>query len=569
MLPLLDAFIMVGMFASNNKPSRRSVRGTKKAASASSRSRGRTSTTEDASSFSRSSYASKSNRAHQGTSAYSAAKYGSSTRKGAGSSYRSASGGGYVPATPAAANSQYSRKADSLGEAALQRSRQNKARRKRIALMSVLVVVVLLVGGVGAAWAYISQVDSALKENLDEDLLNSLTATDTASDPFYMLLIGVDKSQAREESGSVGGIYRTDSMMLARIDPQDKKVTLISVPRDTRVMLEGHGYQKINAAYAFGGASGAIDAVSELAGVPINHYAEIDFDGFEAVVDALGGIEVNVPMEIDDSKAGGHVDAGEQTLNGKEALILCRSRHAYDEYGDGDSYRAANQRLVLSAIMDKVMSSDVATLTSTVSTLAEYVTTDYSVTGILGLAQNMMGIDVSENVYTASVPTESAYEDGVWWEVLQENEWDTMMERVDQGLSPTEEAKVDKATGVTMSSAGDGGSSNKSADSSKKSSAKSSNSLSEASIAVRNGSGISGVAGQAAQLLTAEGASVDTGNADSSDYSKTLVIYDDDSQKDTAQTIADILGVGEVKKNDGTYRMTKDYLVVVGSDWEA
>lgn len=560
------------MFASNNKPSRRSVRGSKKAAAASSRSRNY-GAGEDARSFSRSSYAHDSSHgsrgASQGTSAYSAAKYGSSTHKSAGSSRRAASSGGYIPATPAAANSQYSRKADSLGEAALQRSRQKKAKRKRIALVSVLVVVVLLIGGVGAAWAYINQVDSALRDNLDEDLMSSLTATDTASDPFYMLLIGVDKSEAREKDGSMEGIYRTDSMMLARIDPREKKVTLISIPRDTRVVLEGHGNQKINAAYAFGGPSGAIDAVSDLAGVPINHYAEIDFDGFEAVVDALGGVEVDVPMEINDSKAGGHVDAGEQTLNGKEALILCRSRHTYDDYGGGDFYRAANQRLVLSAIMEKVMESDVATLTSTVSTLAEYVTTDYSVTGILGLAQSMIGIDVSENVYTASVPTESSYEDGAWWEILQESEWHTMMDRVNQGLSPTEETKVDKATGVTMASAGDGGSSNKSADSSKASTNKSSNALAKESIAVRNGSGISGVAGQAAKLLTAEGASVDTGNADSSDYNKTLVIYDDSSQKDTAQAIVDILGTGEIKQNDGTYRMTKDYLVVVGSDWEA
>ncbi len=559
------------MFASNNKPSRRSVRGSRKAANASARSN-RRSSKEDINSFSRSSYGSQSSHqasrgSHQGASAYSAGKYGSSTRTGTHGS-RHTSTGGYIPSTPAAANRQYSRRADSLGSAALQRSRQKKAKRKRIALVTVLVTLVLLIGGAGAAWAYINQVDSALRDNLDEDLLNSLTATDTASDPFYMLLIGVDKSEVRESTGSLDGTYRTDSIMLARVDPQNKTVTLISVPRDTRVTIEGHGEQKINAAYAFGGPSGAIDAVSDLAGVPINHYAEIDFDGFEAIVDALGGIEVDVPMEIDDSMAGGHVDAGLQTLNGQEALILCRSRHAYDDYGDGDSYRAANQRLVLSAIMEKVMESDVATITSTVSTLAEYVTTDYSVTGILGLAQSMIGIDVSENVYSAAVPTESVYENDVWWEVVQKTEWEAMMERVKQGLPPTEETEVDKSTGVTMSSAGDGGTSGGSSDSSD-ASASTANSLKDVNIAVRNGSGVSGVAGKAAQLLTSEGASVDTGNADSSDYSKTLIIYDDSSQEQTAQTIADILGAGQVKQNDGTYRMTKDYLVVVGADWQS
>ncbi len=153
------------------------------------------------------------------------------------------------------------------------------------------------------------------------------------------------------------------------------KLRLFPIPRDTQVTIGNHGTQKINAAYAFGGPSGAIDAVSKLAGVPINHYAEIDFDGFKAVVDALGGITVNVPMEINDDMAGGHVDAGEQTLNGEQALILCRSRHNYDNVGDGDSIRAANQRMVISTIMKKLMDSDVATLTNTVNTLAQYITT--------------------------------------------------------------------------------------------------------------------------------------------------------------------------------------------------
>lgn len=559
------------MFASNNKPSRRSVRSSAKTSAVSSRTRRRVKE-ESVDSFSRSAYGSGDNShvassTPSGARAYRASRYGSSTHAG---TRASRGGSSYVPATPAAANSRYTSKADKLGAAALQRSRRKKAKRKRIAIAAMALVLVLVVGGFGAAWAYVNQVDSALRDNLDEDLLNSLSATDTASDPFYMLLIGVDKSEERDASGSTGGTYRTDSMILARVDPQNKQVTLISIPRDTRVTIEGHGEQKINAAYAFGGPSGAIDAVSELAGVPINHYAEIDFDGFEAVVDALGGIEVDVPMEIDDSKAGGHVDAGLQTLSGEEALILCRSRHIYDEYGDGDGYRAANQRLVLSAIMEKVMESDVATLTSTVSTLAEYVTTDYSVTGILGLAQSMIGIDVSENVYTASVPTESLYENNIWWEVLQEDEWNTMMERVKQGLSPTEETEIDSVTGVTMSSAGNGGSSNSDlSETSTSSGSSSSASLSMANIAVRNGAGISGVASQAAQLLTAQGATVDTGNADSSTYKTTLIIYSDSSQASTAQAIADTLGVGEVLQNDGTYRMTKDYLVVVGADWES
>lgn len=552
------------MSSSNNKPSRRSARSENRSRSASSRStHARKRSTENAAgSFDRSSYRTQgashsARRATSGSDAYGAGKYGSSTRQSAGGMRR-------VPATPAAANSQYSLNASDREAVLKQRSRRKKTKRKRIALVTLAVVGALLLGGIGAAWAYISQIDSNLSDGLSSDLLSALSASDTASDPFYMLLIGVDKSEARDESGEFSGTYRTDTMILARIDPKEKKVTLISIPRDTQVDLGTYGEQKINAAYAFGGATLAVTTVENLAGVEISHYAEIDFDGLVAVVDALGGIDVNVPVEIDDDQAGGYLAAGQQTLSGSQALILCRSRHTYDDIGDGDAMRAACQRLVIQAIMQKALSSDVATLTNTVSTLAEYVTTDLSVSEIVGLAQNMLGIDVSQNVYTSAVPTTSQYIDSVWWEILDEEEWEAMMERVKQGLSPTGETEVDSSTGLTLSSAG-----SSSSDSSDSSSSSSGSSLSSYSISVKNGAGITGCAAEAAEKLTAEGATVETGNADDFNYSSTLVIYESSSDADTAQAIVDLLGTGEAVQNTGKYSYTADFLVVVGADWNS
>lgn len=248
-------------------------------------------------------------------------------------------------------------------------------------------------------------------------------------------------------------------------------------------------------------------------------------------------------MEINDDMAGGHVDAGD---------------------GDGDSIRAANQRMVISTIMKKLMDSDVVTLTNTVNTLAQYITIDYSAAGILGLAQAMMGIDVENNVYSAQVPTTSVYENDIWYEKVNTQEWQKMMSRVKQGLSPTEETVVDSATGTVMSSAGTGGSG--SGDNGSKNSG-SFSSLSGMKIAVKNGSAIQGCANEAASKLTPQGAVCETGNADDYNYKKTIVVYNgtDSSQ---AQKIADLLGVGTVKKNDGTYSFTGDYLVVVGQDWK-
>lgn len=460
-----------------------------------------------------------------------------------------------------AAQSSHSRymDANSREYVRLQRLRRKKTRRLRVALTCVIVVAVLALTGVGAAWAYLAQIDQALHRNVDEDLLSSLAVTDSPSDPFYMLLIGADRSEERDASGM--GSYRTDSMILTRVDPRQKTVTMISIPRDTRVAIPGYGTDKINAAYAYGGPALAVETVSELAGVEINHYAEIDFDGFKAVVDALGGVEVNVPMEIDDDLAGGYVPAGQQTLNGDQALIFARSRHTYDDYGAGDHLRAANQRALLTAIMQKVMSSDLGTLTNTVSTLAQYVTTDFSVASIVGLAQSMQGIDVDSNVYTAACPVVSSYEGDVWWDILQEAEWEAMMERVDAGLSPTEESQVDENTGIVMSTTGDGGTASSSSNSTE------TVSLSGVTISVKNGSGIAGCAADAASRLTPQGAVVTTGNADDFNYPSTLVIYDNPGDLATAEAIAAALGVGEPVQNDGRYVYADEFLVVVGGDW--
>ncbi|MGN0302513.1 MAG: LCP family protein [Anaerotardibacter sp.] len=445
-----------------------------------------------------------------------------------------------------------------------QQLKQKKEKRKKRGLIALLVVLILLLGSAGVAFGYMVQINSNMQENVDEDLLGALTVTDSPSDPFYMLLLGVDKSEEREGTNEYGGAYRSDSMILCRIDPKEKTATMVSIPRDTKVNIPGHGTQKINAAYAFGGPAGAINAVESVCGVEINHYAEIDFDGFAAVVDAVGGVEVDVAMEIDDSYTG-HIDAGKQVLNGEQALILCRSRHAYDKYAtDGDSIRAAYQRTVISAVIKKMLSGDIVAATNAVSAASQYVTTDFDVAAILGLAQSMLGIDVENDIYTAQLPTVSSYENDIWYEVIQTEAWQKMMKRVEAGLPPTEEDVVDLATGVKTANSGNG---NDASSSSASSSSDSNVSLAGKTISIKNGCGISGVAAEAADKLKSTGATMSTGNADSNDYEKTLILYNDSSNAAKAEEIAKILGKGTAKQNPGNYAFNSDFLIVIGADW--
>lgn len=443
-------------------------------------------------------------------------------------------------------------------------SNRPSQKRKRSKLKVALVCIVLaLVCAGGAAFAYFTVLEGNLHAGLGgvEDVL---VDSDITNEPFYMLLLGTDGSSERDETGDFGGAYRSDSIMLVRIDPVDKKATLVSLHRDTLLDMGENGNQKLNTAYALGGPSYMVETVSKLAGVPISHYAEVNFDGFKDIVDALGGVEVDVPMEIDDDDAGGHVDAGLQTLTGDEALILCRARHAYDEYGDGDSFRAANQRLVMSAIAKKVLSSDIVTMTNTVQAMSKHVTTDLTLTEIVALAQALNGMDVTTDLYTAMEPTSSVYIDGDgWYEINNLKAWKTMMERVDAGLPPTEETQIDEASGTVLATSGDG-----SVDPAADESGASNEGFTEGgTIIVRNGAGISGVAAEAADKLTPEGYDVETGNADDFNYDETLIVYSENSQGAEAKHIAETLGIGTVRLDDGTYDFDGDFLVIVGSDW--
>lgn len=443
------------------------------------------------------------------------------------------------------------------------RANAQRKRKKRLTIV-VAVVLVLCLGGAGAAFAYYQVLEGNLHAGVDDRLRDALVETDLANEPFYVLLMGTDGSNDRAASQEYAGDqFRSDSIILTRVDPVNKKVSMVSIHRDTLVDMGEYGQNKLNAAHALGGAALTVETVSKLAGVPISHYAEINFDGFKDIVDALGGVEVDVPMEIDDEDAGGHLDAGPQTLSGDQALILCRSRHAYDEFGDGDSYRAANQRLVLAAIAKKILAVDVATMATTVTALSNYVTTDLYINDIVGLAQAMQGLDPATDIYSAMEPTTSLYTGGVWYEINDTEAWQKMMGRVDQGLPPTEEDIVDEGSGTVLASTGSGQLSDEQQKAADAKAAKSKT----GSVSIRNGNGLAGAGSEAAEKLESQGYTVDTGNADSFDYPQTIVVYGKSSQADEAKEIASAMGVGKAQLNDGSYAFDSDFLVVLGADW--
>ena len=145
-----------------------------------------------------------------------------------------------------------------------------------------------------------------------------------------ILLIGSDKSAVPGDPG------RSDTQMLVRLDPETKSISMLSLPRDLRVYIPDHGYDKMNAAYAYGGPALVIKTFRELTGLPVNHWIEVDFAGFWHVVNILGGVYIPVDHRyfVPDSADYKSIDLepGYQLVRGKQALNFVRFRH--DQKGD-------------------------------------------------------------------------------------------------------------------------------------------------------------------------------------------------------------------------------------------
>ena len=439
--------------------------------------------------------------------------------------------------------------------------RKEKAHGKVAKRVGIFVGIILAVV-IGVVGWFALDVNGRLSQGLDQNLRNVL-ADINPDEPFYMLLLGVDKDAIRTEAwGEDQANYRSDTIILARVDPPNKTVTLVSIPRDTLVDMGEHGEQKINTAYSYGGPAYMVECVSKLTGVRIAHYAELDFEQFVSIVDTIGGIEVTLPVAVYDMQyACVDLPAGTQTLNGVEALGLCRTRHAYDAYGGGDFYRSANQRMVIAAIVKKVLASDPATLTTTVSQIAESVTTDLSVADILSLAAQFRNLDTDRGVFAGQLPTTSEYINGGWYEIVNEESLRSMMTRVNQGLPPYADDSEDFTAGVAGSVGIYGNSGEIDLGSLEPDFS--------GSVLVLNGTSTSGLAGSAASILKGQGFSCTADNAESTGYETSVIVYNGGSTAAArALAVRDALGLDvEITRNDGTYSNEEDVVIVLGADY--
>lgn len=209
---------------------------------------------------------------------------------------------------------------------------------------------------------------------------------------------------------------RSDTIMLASFDRKTKEASVISIPRDTYYYRDGYAkysdVQKINAVYGMEeeGIKALIKAVEELTGLPIHNYATIEYDGVRAAVDAIGGVEVNVPFHMrytdpyDKPPLDINIPAGKQIIKGDRAMEFLRFRKTnypgYSGYANGDLGRVEVQQEFIKSAVKKALS---LRLPSVISAVYPHVETNLTLTDVLGLGKDAIGFSI-ENLETMTLP---------------------------------------------------------------------------------------------------------------------------------------------------------------------
>jgi polyisoprenyl-teichoic acid--peptidoglycan teichoic acid transferase len=221
-------------------------------------------------------------------------------------------------------------------------------------LGGVLVICASAAATAVAAFHEIDKVVDALELGPELRLSDRQLATSDPGDPQTLMILGSDKRPRRNVEGASGA--RSDTVMLVRLDPDKDAIAIMSLPRDLKVTIPGHGVDKLNAAYEIGGPELTLDTVKALTGLSVNHVINVDFRGFWAAVNALGCVYADIDRRYYNASAAYafiDVQAGYQRMCGRKALQYVRFRHE-----DTDIVRAARQQDFLRQAKKQVVATD-------------------------------------------------------------------------------------------------------------------------------------------------------------------------------------------------------------------
>ena len=294
--------------------------------------------------------------------------------------------------------------------------RRRWSRPQKVVLFLLGLTVVLVFGGYG----FLAYTEGRI-DRIEATDLTSLDTITAGSDGFVnVLVVGVDDRSTLPDDwddrfGDFAG-RRTDVMILAHLVPGES-IQMLSIPRDLKANIPGHGTNRVNASYVLGGPDLLVRTIQSETGIPIHHYVEIDFAGVGAVVDSLGGVTLDFTYPGRDRTSGFETDAGRHTLNGEQAVAYARSRKyetlkngQWSSTSGGDISRTGRQQEILIAMFGQVTSpSSAFNLPSFLPTFADQITADEGLSlGLMAdLAKDALTLK-SKNIDNATLPVKNA-----------------------------------------------------------------------------------------------------------------------------------------------------------------
>nr|WP_017554141.1 LCP family protein [Heyndrickxia coagulans] len=300
---------------------------------------------------------------------------------------------------------------------------------KKKILMSFLSLIGILVIACGGYAYYVYHSAKAAANKMHESLAGTSNESISSQNgqPISILLLGVD-----ERANDTG---RSDAIIVMTINPKKGTTQLVSIPRDTRALIAGRGtYDKINAAYAYGGTSMALQTVEDFTGIQMDYYVKINMQALKKLVNAVGGITVNNTIDWHDEgyyKKGYHYKKGEIHLNGAQALGYVRMRHLDPE---GDFGRNKRQRKVIEALIQKATSiSSVAKYSSILDTLGDNVKTNMTFNDMLTIEKNYR--NAAKNITQYEVKGTDANFDGIYYLAVSDAEKEKVTQMLEENLS--------------------------------------------------------------------------------------------------------------------------------------
>ncbi|WP_373472211.1 LCP family glycopolymer transferase [Carnobacterium alterfunditum] len=297
------------------------------------------------------------------------------------------------------------------------RNPRKRPKKNKKGLKIFLIIVLALFIALGLfIWKIYSDVagttDKIYKDVETEEVRES-SVDINKKDPFSILLLGVDTGDlGRTEQG------RSDTMMVLTVNPNTDTTTIVSIPRDTRTEIVGHGTtDKINHAYAFGGTSMSVNTVQSMLDIPIDHYVEVNMQGLQDVVNAVGGVQVTSPLTFS-SEGYNFTEGVTASLDGKAALAYSRMR--YDD-PTGDNGRQERQRQVIQATVEKVASlSTISNYQDILGSLENNMQTSLEFDDMVKLFNNYRS--AAENIQQEQLVATGTTIDGIYYGIVADEE---------------------------------------------------------------------------------------------------------------------------------------------------